>query len=142
MRIKCHRIVGGQGVGDVIITRQPINFLTMFNANNGNVINQNHELFGKSVKDTVLVFPKAIGSSVGAYTIYSLKSMNTAPVAMVCTEQTDIITASGCAISNIPLVKLTDELPVLSFHPRLRIVVDADNETLLVKKIRSFNHYS
>ena len=80
MRIKCHRIVGGQAVGDAIITRQPINFLTMLNAGNGNITDQNHDLFGKSVKGTVLVFPKAIGSSVGAYTIYSLKSMNAAPV--------------------------------------------------------------
>ena len=134
MRIKCHRIVGGQAVGDAIITRQPINFLTMLNAGNGNITDQNHDLFGKSVKGTVLVFPKAIGSSVGAYTIYSLKSMNAAPVAMICTEQTDIITASGCAISNIPLVKLTDEVTVLSVQSKLRIVVDANNETLFVIK--------
>jgi uncharacterized protein len=134
LRVKCHRIVGGQAVGDAIITRQPINFLTMLNAGNGSITDQNHELFGKSVKDTVLVFPKAVGSSVGAYTIYSLKSMNAAPVAVICTEQTDIITASGCAISKIPLVKLTDEVPVLWVQPKLRIVVDADNETLFVNK--------
>ena len=60
--------------------------------------------------------------------------MNAAPVAMICTEQTDIITASGCAISNIPLVKLTDEVPVLSVQSKLRIVVDANNETLFVIK--------
>ena len=53
---------------------------------------------------------------------------------MICTEQTDIITASGCAISNIPLVKLTDEVPVLSVQSKLRIVVDANNETLFVIK--------
>ena len=134
MRVKCHRIVGGQAVGDAIITRQPINFLTMLNAGNGSITDQNHELFGKSVKDTVLVFPKAVGRSVGAYTIYSLKAMNAAPVAVICTEQTDIITASGCAISKIPLVKLTDEVPVLWVQPKLRIVVDADNETLFVIK--------
>ena len=82
MRIKCHRIVGGQAVGDAIITRQPINFLTMLNAGNGSITDQNHELFGKSVKDTVLVFPKAVGSSVRIYYLF-LETMNAAPVAVI-----------------------------------------------------------
>ena len=106
MRIQCQRIVGGQAVGDAIITRQPINFLTMVDPDTGRINHQHHELFGKYVKGSVLVFPKAVGSSVGAYTIYSMKEASTAPAAMVCTEQADIITASGCAISNIPMVKI------------------------------------
>lgn len=134
MRIKCHRIVSGQAEGDALVTSQPINFLTMFNEYSGTITDQTHQLFGRSVNGTVLVFPNAIGSSVGAYRIYSLKRMNVAPVAIICTGQTDIITASGCAISNIPLVQLTDETTIFSAHLKLRILVDSDNEILFVKK--------
>jgi uncharacterized protein len=134
MRVKCQRIVGGQAVGDAIITRQPINFLTMVNYDTGRINYHNHELFGRSLHGSVLVFPKAVGSSVGAYTIYSMKVANAAPVAMVCTEQADIITSSGCAISNIPLVKIFDEFPQFSTKSELRLSVDATNEVIVIKK--------
>src|SRR5207245_11348532 len=62
-----------------------------------------HDLFGKNLANKVLVFPFGVGSSVGAYTIYSLKYNKCAPLAMICLKA-DITTASGCAISNIPLV--------------------------------------
>jgi len=107
----------------------------MVNAESGTIENQNHELYGKSVKDLVLVFPKAVGSSVGAYIIYTLKIMNAAPLAVICVEQADIITASGCAISNIPMVKIIGKAPELSVQFKLRLAVDATNETIIVKKI-------
>jgi len=65
-------------------------------------------MFQKSLKDSILVFPHGIGSSVGAYTIYSLKSNGTAPAAMICTKA-DLPVASGCALANIPLVIASQE---------------------------------
>ena len=55
-----------------------------------------------------MFFPHGIGSSVGAYTIYSLKSHNSAPAAMICTKA-DLSVASGCALANIPLVIATQD---------------------------------
>ena len=137
MIVKCHRIVGGQAIGDALTTIQPINFLTMLNPENGSITDQNHELFGSSVNGPVLVFPNAIGSSVGAYIIYALRCLNAAPVTMVCTGKVDIITASGCAISNIPLVNLLDEAMSPLVDSKERIFVDANSGTLFVKKISS-----
>ena len=57
-------------------------------------------------KDSILLFPHGIGSSVGAYTIYSLKSNNVAPLAMAC-QKVDLTVASGCALANIPLFILS-----------------------------------
>ncbi|MEK6866872.1 MAG: DUF126 domain-containing protein, partial [Thermoproteota archaeon] len=74
----------------------------------GIISDKNHELFDKSIKDTILVFPNGVGSSVGAYTIYSIKSNNTAPLAMIC-QKADLTVATGCALANIPLVIITDE---------------------------------
>jgi predicted aconitase with swiveling domain len=129
LSIRCRRIVGGTGKGKAIITKQPINFLAMLNKKNGTIVDQNHELFGKCIKDIVLIFPYAIGSSVGAYTIYSLKVNQVAPIAMVCSNKADLITASGCAISNIPLVDMLEKpVPSLTNSEIDDIIVDADKE--------------
>ena len=68
----------------------------------GEIIDKKHDLYGKKIKDSILVFPNGIGSSVGAYTIYSIKSNNVSPLAMVC-QKVDLTVASGCALANIPL---------------------------------------
>jgi predicted aconitase with swiveling domain len=102
--IKCKKIVGGIAKGKLLITDQPINFLAMLNLKTGQVIDPNHKLNNLTLKNNILVFPNSIGSSVGAYTIFSLKNNNTSPNGIICTDSVDITTASGCAISNIPLV--------------------------------------
>ena len=56
----------------------------------------------------MLVFPYGIGSSVGAYTIYSLKSHQSAPLAMIC-QKADLTVASGCALANIPMIIVSPE---------------------------------
>ncbi len=127
----CRRIVSGKGEGEALVTSQPINFLAMVEPKSGKITNPKHELYGRSLKDTILVFPNAIGSSVGAYVFYSLKESGTAPKAIVCIKA-DITTASGCAIANIPVVDIPEgmagkiqELPSL-IQPGSRIKVDAD----------------
>ena len=96
-------IVKGKTKGALLVSRNPINFLGGIDKKTGLVRDENHDLFGKSIANKILVFPFGVGSSVGAYTIYSLKYNKRAPLAMICLKA-DITTASGCAISNIPLV--------------------------------------
>jgi len=101
-------IVSGKAQGRILKTNTPINFLGSVDKKTGMINDKRHDLAGKSVKGSVLVFPHGVGSSVGAYTIYSLKSSNTAPNAMVCTK-TDLTVASGCALANIPHVIISQE---------------------------------
>ena len=102
-------IVRGKVTGKIIKSSQPINFLGSIDKKTGEITDQKHDLFGKNIADWILVFPNGIGSSVGAYTIYSLKSNNVAPAAMVC-QKVDLTVASGCSLSNITLFVLsTDE---------------------------------
>ena len=74
----------------------------------GTITDQKHDLFGKKIVGSILVFPNGIGSSVGAYTIYSLKLNNAAPAAMAC-QKVDLTIASGCALANIPLFILSPD---------------------------------
>jgi uncharacterized protein len=127
----CRRIVGGTGEGKTLVTSQPINFLSMVNANTGTITDPLHELHGKSLKGSVFILPYAIGSSVGAYAIYSLKEYGNAPSAVVCSKA-DITTASGCALANIPVVDLPNRIPFSSLKQGLKARVEADARRIVV----------
>lgn len=126
LQVRCRKIVGGTGKGKALLTKQPINFLSMMNTRDGSIKDQTHELFGKSIRDVVLVFPNAIGSSVGAYTLYSLKVNRVAPIGIICSNKADIITASGCAISDIPVVDMLDKPATSIIHSGMEIRINAD----------------
>ena len=101
-------LVSGKVEGIVLKSEDPINFLGTVNKKTGIISDKNHDLFEKPVKDTILLFPSGIGSSVGAYTIYSIKSNNVAPLAMIC-QKADLTVATGCALANIPLITISEE---------------------------------
>ena len=101
-------LVAGKVQGIVLKSEKPINFLGTVDKKTGIISDKNHDLFEKSIKDTILVFPSGVGSSVGAYTIYSIKSNNTAPLAMIC-QKADLTVVTGCALTNIPLIIISDE---------------------------------
>ncbi len=121
-------IVKGKAKGIVLKTTTPINFLGAVDKKTGLVRDENHDLYQKSIKDVILVFPHGIGSSVGAYTIYSLKSNNSAPIAMVC-QKADLTTASGCALADIPLIIVTKE-EFDSLENGKEMVIDTNSHTL------------
>ncbi len=118
-------LVSGKVQGIVLKSQKPINFLGTVDKKTGIISDKNHNLFKKSIKDTILVFPSGVGSSVGAYTIYSIKSNNTAPLAMIC-QKADLTVATGCALTNIPLITITDE-EFSSIKNGMKISVDTDS---------------
>jgi len=118
-------LVAGKVQGVVLKSEKPINFLGTVDKKTGIISDKNHDLFEKSIKDTILVFPSGVGSSVGAYTIYSIKSNNTAPLAMIC-QKADLTVATGCALANIPLITITDE-EFSSIENGMKISLDTDS---------------
>ena len=122
-------IVKGKVTGKVLKSSQPINFLGSVDKKTGAITDQKHVLFGKKIADSILVFPNGIGSSVGAYTIYSLKSNNVAPVAMIC-KKADLTVASGCALADIPMIVLCDE-EFNTIENGQQIQIDTESEKIL-----------
>jgi len=118
-------IVPGKVQGIVLKSEKPINFLGTVDKKTGVISDKNHDLFEKSIKDTILVFPSGVGSSVGAYTIYSIKSNNTAPLAMIC-QKVDLTVVTGCALANIPLIIISDE-EFSSIENGMKISLDTDS---------------
>lgn len=121
-------IVKGKAKGKILKSKIPINFLGAVDKKTGIIRDNRHDLFQKSIKNTILVFPYGVGSSVGAYTIYSLKSNNSAPYAMIC-QKADLTVASGCALANIPLVIVTQK-EYDSIKNGEEISLDTESKTL------------
>ena len=121
-------IVQGNAQGKVLKSTNPINFLGAVDKKTGIIRDKKYDIFEKSMKDTVLVFPHGIGSSVGAYTIYSLKSNQSAPIAMICTKA-DLTVASGCALTNIPMIVVSNE-EFDSIQDGNQITIDTKSEKI------------
>ncbi len=117
-------IVKGKAAGIALVAKNPMNFLGAVDKKTGIVRDETHDLFGESLGDKILVFPFGIGSSVGAYTIYSLKANKCAPLAMICLR-VDLTTASGCALADIPLVEMSKN-EYNSINNGKKILLDTD----------------
>ncbi len=118
-------LVSGKVEGTVLKSKDAINFLGTVDKKTGIISDKNHELYDKSIKNTILVFPSGVGSSVGAYTIYSIKSNGTAPLAMIC-QKADLTVATGCALANIPLIVVPDE-EFSSINNGMKLSLDTDS---------------
>lgn len=121
-------LVSGKVQGIVLKSEKSINFLGTVDKKTSVISDENHDLYKKSLKNSILVFPSGVGSSVGAYTIYSIKSNDTAPLAMICTKA-DLTVATGCALANIPLV-IVDEKEFSSLSSGQKISLDTESNSI------------
>ncbi len=124
-------LVSGKVEGTVLKSSNPINFLGTVDKKTGVISDKNHDLYQKAIKGTILVFPSGVGSSVGAYTIYSVKSHDTAPLAMIC-KKADLTVATGCALANIPLVIISDK-EFESIKNDSKIILDTESKSISLK---------
>ena len=122
-------IVKGKTKGKILKSTNPINFLGAVDKLTGVIQDNKYDIYQKSIKNSIFVFPHSVGSSVGAYTIYALKTNNAAPLAMIC-QKADLTVASGCALANIPLVTVSeDEYDQLENGKE--ITFDTENKSIL-----------
>ncbi len=105
MKIKAEIIVEGSALISSIlkIVEKPISFLGMVDPKRGILKIDDKEI---EITEKVLSFPYMIGSTVAPYIIYSLKKNKKAPLAII-TSSVDALLASGCAISDIPLLTIS-----------------------------------
>jgi len=122
-------IVQGSAQGKVLKSTNPINFLGAVDKKTGIIRDKKYDIFEKSIKDSILVFPHGVGSSVGAFTIYSLKAHDVSPLAMIC-QKADLTVASGCALANIPMIVATPE-EYASISDGNQLTIDTDTEKII-----------
>lgn len=129
MILKGRIIHAGKTKGEALVTSQPISFFGGVDPDTGVIIEKNHELEGKSIKDKILVFPFGKGSTVGSYTLYRLKKNKVAPAGMI-NKECETIVAVGCIISDIPCVDRID-ISKIKTGDKVKI----NNETVEIIKL-------
>ena len=122
------KIYPGMVTGEALVTTQGISFFGGVDPETGLVVEKGHALEGQSISGIILVFPTGKGSTVGSYTLYRLKKLNKAPLAIV-NRECETITAVGCIIAEIPCV---DQIPIDRIVNGTRLIVDGENGTVEV----------
>ncbi len=123
--LRGRRVVGGTAEGEALVSKDPVSFYGGVDPDTGVVTEPGHACFGKSIAGKVFVFPTGKGSTVGSYVIYRMRKQGTAPAAIINVE-TEAIIATGCVISNIPLVDRLDGDPLRAIADGMKVKVNAD----------------
>lgn len=103
MRIRGRSISRGIARGKALLSIRKLSFLGAVDPQTGIVLDQTHDLYGKSIAARILIFPGGKGSTVGSYVLYQLKQHGKSPAALV-SQQADTIVAVGAIIAEIPAV--------------------------------------
>lgn len=129
--INCRKISKGVSSGEVIMTRDSLSFLGGVNPDNGEIIDSKHELFGKNIKNKILVIPSGKGSTVGSYVLYQMAKNLTAPSAVIALEAEPII-ATGAIMAGIPMVDHPEADIFNLLHDGQIVEVNADEGHLKI----------
>jgi len=125
--IKGRGLVEGIARGEIIATRQALSFLGGVDRLTGKIVDQKNDLYQEKITGKILYIPKSVGSTVGAYVIYSICKSNLGPKAIIC-ENADSMLVTGCAISEIPLI---DGISFSKFFSsKVYAIVNGNNGTL------------
>ena len=123
--LKCHKIIGGRGEGEALVSHEPICFY-LTDPKTGLIRERSHELAGKSVANKVLVFPSGKASSVVQIDgLFKLAQNNLAPKAMIVKDVETVLVVSAF-IAKVPLVDRLEVDPFDAIRTGDFVKVDAD----------------
>lgn len=124
-------IADGRAEGEVLVSTEPISFYGAVDTETGAFIEEGHQLEGENIADTVLVFPRGKGSTVGSYVLYGLARSGTAPAALI-NHETETIVATGAILGEIPCIDgIEDAVSTFADGDRVRVDATAGTVTLL-----------
>lgn len=131
--MECHKIVGGYGEGEALVSHEPICFY-LTDPKTGIVKEKNHELTGKNLANKVLVFPSGKASSVVQIDgLFKLASHNVAPKAMIVKDVETVLVVSAFLVK-VPLVDKLEKDPFEIILTGDFVEVDADRGKVTVTK--------
>jgi predicted aconitase with swiveling domain len=131
--LKGRSISKGRAEGEALVCRQPIGFNFGIDVGNGVITEYGHELFGKSIKDKILLFPHGKGSPGGSYVVYQLAKNKTGPKAIL-NMTTETIIAVGAIMGGIPVIDSLEKNPYDLIADGDYIKVDADQGLITIEK--------
>jgi hypothetical protein len=131
--LKCHKIIGGYGEGEALVSHEPICFY-LTDPRTGVVREKNHELAGKNVADKVLVFPSGKASSVVQIDgLFKLAQHNVAPKALIVKDVETVLVVSAFIVK-MPLVDRLEKDPFEVIRTGNFVKVDAEKGIVAIAK--------
>lgn len=131
--LKCHRIIGGLGEGEALVSHEPICFY-LTDPDTGIIREKTHELAGKNIANKVLIFPSGKASSVVQIDgLFKLASHNLAPKAMIVRDVETVLIVSAF-IAKVPLVDKLEKDPFEVIRAGDFVRVDADKSTVTIEE--------
>jgi uncharacterized protein len=125
-------IAKGCASGELLVSPEPISFLSGVNPDTGEVVEKGHPLEGQNLSGRVIAFDYGKGSTVGSYVIYALSKNGHAPAAIVNTEAEPIIVV-GAIMAGIPMIDRIG-IPVTQLRPGTIVTVNGDTGELIYNK--------
>lgn len=134
--LKCHRIIGGYGEGEALVSHEPICFY-LTEPKTGIIRERDHELAGKNVASKVLVFPSGKASSVVQIDgLFKLMTNKLAPQAMIVKDVETVLVVSAF-IAKVPLVDRLEKDPFETIQNGDFVKVNAEKGEVTVTKKKS-----
>jgi len=131
--LKCHKIIGGYGEGEALVSHEPICFY-LTDPKTGVVRERTHELAGKNVANKVLVFPSGKASSVVQIDgLFKLASQNVAPKALIVKDVETVLVVSAFLVK-VPLVDRLERDPFETIQTGDFVKVDAEKGMVTITK--------
>ena len=87
--------------GAALVTDVPITYLGYVNRDTGVIEEPGHPLDGKSIEDTILIYPKGSGSTVAPFVLMGLIYTGKGPKAIINTDVCPL-TLPACSLLNLP----------------------------------------
>ncbi len=125
-------IAKGCASGELLVSPEPISFLSGVNPDTGVVVEKGHPLEGKNISGMVIAFDHGKGSTVGSYVLYALSKNGHAPAAIVNTEAEPIIVV-GAIMGGIPMIDRIG-VPVTQLKSGIRVTVNGDTGELMYEE--------
>ena len=127
--IRGRGIAKGHGAGLMLVSLEPVSFLSGVDPMTGTIVEKGHPLQGENISGRVLVFPYGKGSTVGSYVLYALSQNGHAPAAIINAEAEPII-ATGAIIGKIPMIDRI-EVPIQRLKNGVYTEVNGDDGEML-----------
>jgi predicted aconitase with swiveling domain len=131
--LKCHKIIGGYGEGEALVSHEPICFY-LTDPKTGVVREKDHELAGRNLAGKVLVFPSGKASSVVQIDgLFKLASHGVAPKALIVKDVETVLVVSAFIVK-VPLVDKLEKNPFEIIRTGDLVKVDADKGAVTITK--------
>lgn len=119
----------GRASGELLVSPEPISFLSGVDPETGIIVEKGHPLEGKDMSGKVIAFDYGKGSTVGSYIMYALSRSGHAPAAVINADAEPIIVI-GAIMAGIPMIDSIG-IPLSDLHSGARVTVDGDSGELV-----------